>query len=96
MTESFSRHLGSDPERLSYPPKDESWRSAANCLGLDGALFFPGRGQAGNAARAVCARCTVRAACLQYALTPPVEAWGIWGGTSERERRTLRMERRRA
>jgi len=34
----------------------------------------------------------VRALCLEYALNNK-EQFGIWGGTSERERRRLRKER---
>ena len=78
---------------VRLPPKDESWQSAANCLGLDADLFFPGRGDDTAAAKAVCARCSVRAQCLEYALTPPVEAWGIYGGLSERECRRIRQAR---
>ena len=40
------------------------------------------------AAKSVCARCQVRKQCLSYALaTGPVH--GVWGGTSEDERRHL-------
>lgn len=38
-------------------------------------------------ARAGCATCPVRAACLELGLTEP---WGIWGGLSSAERRALR------
>jgi len=37
------------------------------------------------AARAVCAACPVRAACLAHALAHD-EPWGIWGGLTTRER----------
>jgi WhiB family redox-sensing transcriptional regulator len=46
----------------------------------------------------VCDSCPVRAQCLQFALETNQEA-GIWGGTSEEERRRLRrvwLARRRA
>ena len=48
--------------------------------------FFPERGGKGNAGRALCRRCPVAEQCLELALTEG-EAFGIWGGTSERERR---------
>ncbi len=56
-------------------------------------IFFPDRGGSSKAARAICARCPVRAECLQYALERG-EMFGIWGGTSERERRGMKSKRR--
>jgi WhiB family redox-sensing transcriptional regulator len=63
------------------------------CQGEDPELFFPiaasgpGRAQV-IAAKAVCFRCAVRAACLSYALlTGQV---GIWGGTTQEERYAMR------
>jgi hypothetical protein len=53
--------------------------------------FFPERGRL-SAARAVCARCPVRTACLEYALAHG-ETFGIWGGLNERERRRERRRR---
>lgn len=40
-------------------------------------------------AKAVCAGCPVREACLEFALAND-ERWGVWGGTSERQRRAMR------
>lgn len=66
-----------------------TWQSRARCLQVDPEIFFPERGGSSKAARAVCDQCTVRIECLKYALTNR-EQFGIWGGTSERERRKLR------
>jgi WhiB family redox-sensing transcriptional regulator len=70
-------------------PSEQSgdWRLAAACRGLDPKLFFPERGEDTSAAKAVCAGCPVRGACLAENLA---EHNGIWGGTSEHERRVLR------
>jgi WhiB family transcriptional regulator, redox-sensing transcriptional regulator len=77
---------------------DESWMEYANCLGLDPDWFFPGRGMTDDLrqAKAVCAACSVREQCLEYALNPkrPM-VYGVFGGTSERERRQIRAARRR-
>jgi WhiB family redox-sensing transcriptional regulator len=61
---------------------------------MDPALFFPERGDnvaGGNAtvwaAVAVCTACPVR---LECAACGAHERHGIWGGTTERERRRLR------
>ena len=45
-------------------------------------------------AKQLCARCTVRAECLRYALAVP-DLVGYWAGTNERERRKLRAASRR-
>ena len=74
------------------------WRSAA-CRSYDPGLFFP-TGKAGRAvteiqrAKAVCAACRVQAECLAFALDTH-QAYGIWGGCDEDERRTLRREQQR-
>jgi len=72
------------------------WWSDAACLTADPDLFFP-ISWSGPAlrqvaqAKAICARCHARQACLGYALeTGPVQ--GIWGGTTEAERRRLARE----
>ncbi len=66
-----------------------SWQMLARCLEVDPEIFFPERGGSSRAARAVCGQCRVRAQCLRYALANR-EQFGIWGGTSERERRKLK------
>ena len=63
--------------------------SQAACAGVDPDLFFPGRGESVKEAKAVCEGCACRAECLQYALDNH-ENVGVWGMTSERERRTIR------
>jgi WhiB family redox-sensing transcriptional regulator len=70
-------------------PEETAWMADGLCAQTDPEAFFPGRGEPGRAAKAVCAACPVRAACLSYALEHS-ERFGVWGGTSERERRSLR------
>jgi WhiB family transcriptional regulator, redox-sensing transcriptional regulator len=70
------------------------WMSRGACGGVDPELFFPAARTAGSAvrqaeaAKAVCGRCAVRANCLSYALETMPE--GIWGGTTDEERRAER------
>lgn len=71
---------------------EHEWWDEANCLGLDPYLFFPERGELTHAAREVCRGCVVREQCLDAALEDG-EKFGIWGGSSERERRRLRADR---
>ena len=70
------------------------WRNRSACRDTDPDLFFP-VGTTGAAleqiaaAKSVCAACDVQGACLEFALATNQES-GIWGGTSEEERRKLR------
>lgn len=78
-------------------PTDESgspaWQELAKCVSYAGRVdFFPARGESVRDAKEVCASCDVRRECLDFALRMKV-AHGVWGGLSERERRTLRRER---
>jgi WhiB family transcriptional regulator, redox-sensing transcriptional regulator len=77
-----------------------SWVERAACRTADPELFFPLSGHGPGAqqieqARAVCARCAIRAACLDWSVTNAV-VYGVWGGLSEDERRSLVRQRQRA
>lgn len=63
-----------------------------NCAGLPINLFFPRSGGSNGAeARRVCHGCPVQNACLEYAIENP--QYGIWGGTSRKERAQIARER---
>jgi WhiB family redox-sensing transcriptional regulator len=72
----------------------EPWQRDALCSepGYRDADFFPDRGASTGEAKAICARCLVRAECLDYALRAGVRH-GVWGGLSEHERRRMRRDR---
>lgn len=81
---------------------DIKWRGVASCLDTDPELFFP-VGATGLAvtqieeAREVCMGCACQEKCLEFALRTNQDA-GVWGGSSEEERRHLRrtyLSRRR-
>jgi WhiB family redox-sensing transcriptional regulator len=81
-------------ERLEYEiAQREPWMEDAACRGLNPSLFFPERGQPTETAKGVCGECPVREDCLDYSIRTR-QVWGVWGGTSERERRGLRREAR--
>lgn len=69
----------------------------AACVDADPSDFFPpvGFGNAPSVALAkqVCAGCAERLRCLEWALER--DEWGVWGGTTEKERRKLTGKRRR-
>ena len=56
--------------------------------------FFPPRGHPVAPAVKVCETCLVRCECLKFALDRP-DLGGVWGGTSEKQRRAIRRERKR-
>ncbi|KUL45764.1 WhiB family transcriptional regulator [Streptomyces regalis] len=76
----------------------DDWRDHAACRHEDPDLFYP-IGTSGpmllqtEQAKAVCRRCSVRERCLRWALDTE-QFIGIWGGTSENERRALRRRAR--
>ena len=79
---------------IALDNRAERWSRAA-CSTADPELFFPisSSGPAvhqAKRAKAICARCEIRQACLDYAIDAgPIQ--GVWGGTTERERRLLRQ-----
>ena len=87
LTSADSLSLSIDPDR---------WRDVASCRDTDPDLFFP-VGTTGPAieqiaaAKAVCDQCEAKTPCLEFALTTNQDS-GIWGGTSEEERRKLRRQ----
>ena len=81
---------------LSLSAASDDWRDLSACRDTDPDLFFP-VGTTGPAieqiesAKAVCDECEAKAPCLDFALTTNQDS-GIWGGTSEEERRVLRRQ----
>ena len=76
--------------------KAETWQLRAACRGPHADLFYPPasferkdekEGREAQA-KAICRACAVRRECLDYAIRIR-EPHGIWGGTTEGERRVL-------
>ena len=76
-------------------PMSLSWRQKAACRGLSTDIFYPVSDDDADEAKSICAVCPVREACLEWALDTR-EREGIWGGATERERRRLIRQRRKA
>lgn len=92
-------HLGVLPDRAGESAVVD-WRTRAACRGTELNLFFgPLRESAAArlrrlvAAKRVCADCPVRGPCLEFALAHR-EAFGVWGGMTETERRQVLARRR--
>ena len=80
------RHLGTELVT--------DWKMRAGCAGYPNSLFFPvseAEESLVERAKAICFVCPVTEECLHYAFETNQKA-GIWGGTSERERKSLRRK----
>lgn len=84
---------------IERPP----WQERAACKGPQSELFFQPinyrerkdeRIAREARAKAICATCVVRQECLNFALKNK-EKYGIWGGTTEEERRRVLVIQRR-
>jgi len=81
---------------VSYQRKEDEWQDRAACRGPFATTFYPPTQTEGREdklvrerrAKAICAECSVRKPCLDFALTVR-EPYGIWGGLTELERRAL-------
>jgi WhiB family redox-sensing transcriptional regulator len=69
------------------------WIDRARCREVGTELFFPEASDPVTVLRAkrICGSCEVQAECLQYGLR---ETHGIWGGTTEAERRQIRKRQK--
>ena len=79
----------------AIPDPPGPWILNAGCEGFPPNWWFPERGEDSSRAVGICTECPVRVDCLEYALGQGIKH-GIWGGMSERARRLLRRERRKA
>jgi WhiB family redox-sensing transcriptional regulator len=85
---------------LSAQPTDQLWQDKAACRGPQSSVFFPPshferkdeKEFRENRAKAICAECSVRQPCLDFALRIR-EPHGIWGGLNEVERKQLLASR---
>lgn len=87
-------------DKLTAPDADARWQDKASCKGMDPILFFgpeyaetvKEKRDREDAAKEVCHTCPVNKDCLEYALDAR-EAYGIWGGMTESERKALLRKR---
>ncbi len=86
--------------KLASLEAEARWQDIAACKGMDPLIFFgpehaetvKEKHEREEAAKEVCNICPVRAECLEYALASK-EAYGIWGGYTELERKALLRRR---
>ena len=82
---------------LAQVPQDARWhwQDHGSCRESDPLLFFHPQNERGSArmkrdraAKMVCAGCTVRMECADYAVRAR-EPYGVWGGLTEEEREII-------
>ncbi|MBB3024119.1 WhiB family transcriptional regulator [Trueperella pyogenes] len=74
---------------------DLAWMEDALCAQTDPDIFYPEKGGSTAPATSICKNCSVRAECLEYAVTNDIRH-GIWGGTSDNDRKRMARERKAA
>ena len=86
-----------DQHSFTFPLQEaQPWKLLGLCRGLQQTAdvkFFPVQGASTREAKIICGRCPVQTECLNYALEFN-EKHGVWGGTTERERRKIRQRGR--
>ena len=84
-------------QSLAQVPTDSTWfwQDHGSCRTADPLLFFHPQNERGSsrikrdrAAKVVCASCTVRLDCADYAVRAR-EPYGVWGGLLEDEREQI-------
>jgi WhiB family redox-sensing transcriptional regulator len=81
---------------VSVQQADDLWQEKAACRGPHSAIFFPPaqferkdeKEEREIRAKAICASCSVRQPCLEFAIRIR-EPHGIWGGLNELERKQV-------
>lgn len=72
-------------------------QGVASCATADPDAFFPERGSHSFSnvyAKRICSTCPYKSPCLEWAIEN--EEMGIWGGTTENERRSMRRMRKKS
>lgn len=94
----------SDELEAWFTPVRTDFIKDAKCRDMDTNTFFLEKGKPASPVLQLCngkvvrgrvvePPCPVREQCLEYALSLPAWCSGIWGGTTQRDRRRIRYER---
>lgn len=84
------------PAAVAARRAPQDWRQEAACVGVPPGDLFPELGSRQRLGAEFCREvCPVVAECLEYALEAE-ERYGVWGGTTEAQRRKMILERRTA
>lgn len=72
------------------PTPDLAWQDRAECRQYSPNVCHPRKGGSSRPGKWVCDRCDVTGQCLAWALSLPKQPSGVWGNTTEVERRQMR------
>lgn len=72
--------------------RGHEWKDDALCREVSLDTHYPAEAQDHSLAKRICARCPVRAECLEHALATN-EHEGIWGGLTPRQWAKIKRER---
>lgn len=78
-----------EAHRVRSEHKTAEWKEGKPCLEYPEEFFAESNRAQRQAAQVCHLSCPVQDTCLDYALRAD-ERWGVWGGTTEREREKLR------
>ena len=86
-------------QMLKMDFEQEDWMLEGSCTYSVTDLFFPVGSsmkamKQANEAKAICMECPVVTECLEYAIRTNQDS-GIWGGTTEDERKSIRRQYRK-
>ena len=73
---------------------EPNWMAKGLCANQPPETFCPSDGVGVEVAKRICTKCPVVDGCLEYALTNRIDH-GVWGATSERQRRRILKARRK-
>lgn len=71
---------------------ENSWIYEGKCADEDPEMFFSKDEQVQKIAKQICETCDVKAECLDFAIKQNQS--GVWGGTSDKERRQFKYNQR--
>lgn len=77
----------------------EPWVAEGVCRTIDPDIWFPEKGRSSALAKRLCRQCPVVKECLEYALRTERKhgrMYGVWGATSEHQRRQIHAQTRAA
>jgi WhiB family transcriptional regulator, redox-sensing transcriptional regulator len=88
-----SAETGTTLPLIPDPDATNGWMALGLCRMYAPATFFPSDGVGVEVAKRICETCAYKEPCLEYALAHRIDH-GVWGGTSERQRRRILKKRK--
>ena len=81
--------------RFHLPQRRDYFERRGPCVDVHVSVMYPRTKAEAKVPKEICSECPVREECLEHALDNN-EEYGVWGGTTELERRALKKARQAA